>query len=123
MKGLFIELFESFLTTFIALLHATSKGELGTSKCGQSSWTFTEAFHGWDKLFADFLKSFEDKAAQVPFQWRFREAVWIHCLLEQKSRLRPFTRAGQTEPETLSDDSSTGTLYCCHSDVLIQYNT
>lgn len=57
MKGLFIELFESFLTTFVASLHATSKGELGTSKCGQSSWTFTEAFHGWDKLFADFLKS------------------------------------------------------------------
>lgn len=86
MKALFIKLFEPFLTAFVASLHAMSKGKPGTSK---SSWTFTEAFQGWDKLFSDLLKSFEDKAAQ-----------------ERKSRLRPFARADQAE-QTLSDDSST----------------
>jgi len=80
MKALFIKLFEPFLTTFVASLHAISKGKPGTSKYGQSSWTFTEAFQGWDKLFSDLLKSFEDKAAQVPFRWRFRGAVRIHYL-------------------------------------------
>ena len=80
MKALFIKLFEPFLTTFVASLHAMSKGKLGTSRYGQSSWTFTEVFQGWDKLFADLLKTFEDKAAQVPFRWHFRGAVWIHCL-------------------------------------------
>ena len=68
MKALFIKLFEPFLTTFVASLHAMSKGEASASKCGQPSWNFAKAFQGWNKLFADLLKGFEGKAAQVPGQ-------------------------------------------------------
>ncbi|KAL4074638.1 SRP54-type protein [Scleroderma yunnanense] len=90
MKALFIKLFEPFLTTFVASLHAMSKGKPATSDNGQPSWNFARAFEGWDKLFANLLKSFEDKVAQ-----------------ERKSRFKPLTTADQAEPETPSDDSST----------------
>ncbi|KAI6043069.1 SRP54-type protein [Pisolithus marmoratus] len=91
MKTLFIKLFEPFLATFVASLHAMSTGKsTPSSQNGNTSWNFAKAFDGWDGVFDKLLKSFEDKAAQ-----------------ERKSRFRPQARPNQVEPESLSDDDST----------------
>ena len=63
MKALFIQLFEPFIATFVASLHAINTGKQPST--GQSPWNFTKAFEGWDNMFDKLLKSFEEKAAQV----------------------------------------------------------
>ncbi|KAG6331518.1 hypothetical protein ID866_7567 [Astraeus odoratus] len=90
MKALFIKLFEPFLTTFVASLHAMSSGKPSPSKNGNTSWNVVKALDGWDNLFDKLLKTFEDRAAQ-----------------ERKSRFKPLNRANHTEPDLPSDDSST----------------
>ena len=59
MKALFVQLFEPFLTAFVASLHKEI-GDLGSTM----DWNFAKAFDGWDKLFDKLLKGLEDKAAQ-----------------------------------------------------------
>ncbi|KAI6164334.1 SRP54-type protein [Pisolithus thermaeus] len=90
-KALFIKLFEPFLTTFVASLHAMNTGKsTPSSQNGNTSWNFTKAFDGWDGVFDNLLKTFEDKAAQ-----------------ERKSRFRPQARANQVGSESPSEDDST----------------
>lgn len=60
MKALFVQLFEPFLTGFVASLHK-KVGEVGSA----TDWNFAKAFDGWDKMFDKLLKGLEDKAAQV----------------------------------------------------------
>jgi hypothetical protein len=60
LKALFVKLFEPFLTTFVASLHAKE-----TVTSAVASWDFAKAFEGWDKVFDKLLKGLEDKAAQV----------------------------------------------------------
>jgi signal recognition particle receptor subunit alpha len=66
LKTLFIKLFEPFLATFVASLHALSSGKV-VSAAGEvaTQWSFVKAFEGWDKIFDKLLRGFEDKAAQV----------------------------------------------------------
>jgi signal recognition particle receptor subunit alpha len=67
LKALFIKLFEPFLATFVASLHAIKSGKLVSAAARDSAkaWNFAEAFEGWDDVFDRLLKGFEDKAAQV----------------------------------------------------------
>jgi signal recognition particle receptor subunit alpha len=67
LKALFIKLFEPFLTSFVASLHAIKNGRLASAAARDApkSWNFAKAFEGWDGIFDRLLKGFEDKAAQV----------------------------------------------------------
>lgn len=71
LKTLFVKLFQPFLATFVASLHAASSGKLASNP-GQAAttWNFTNAFEGWDDVFDKLLRGLEDKAAQVSFQPR-----------------------------------------------------
>jgi signal recognition particle receptor subunit alpha len=60
MKRLFVQYFDSFVTTFVASLHSVSK-----STQPATTWDFTEIFAKWDILFDKLLKGLEEKAAQV----------------------------------------------------------
>lgn len=62
-KALFVKLFEPFLATFVASLHALNNKS--TSARALQTWDFIKAFEGWDKVFDKILKGLEDKAAQV----------------------------------------------------------
>lgn len=65
LKTLFIKLFEPFLATFVASLHAINSGK-AVSAAGQAmQWNFTKAFEGWDTIFDKILRGLQDKAAQV----------------------------------------------------------
>ena len=67
MKALFIKLFEPFLATFVASLHAINNGKPAPSTARDTCapWNFTKAIEGWDKVFDKLLKGIEEKAAQV----------------------------------------------------------
>ncbi|KAH7889911.1 SRP54-type protein [Phlebopus sp. FC_14] len=91
MKALFIKLFEPFLATFVASLHAMNNGKVASAaQHATKPWNFTKAFEGWDKVFDKLLKGFEDKAAQ-----------------ERKSRFRPVQQTDHINPSPPSDDLST----------------
>ncbi|KAG8217317.1 signal recognition particle, alpha subunit, N-terminal-domain-containing protein [Butyriboletus roseoflavus] len=92
MRALFIKLFEPFLATFVASLHAMNNGKqaLSTVRDPSTSWNFAKAFEGWDKVFDKLLKGIEEKASQ-----------------ERKSRFRPITHVEQSTPKPPSDDLST----------------
>ena len=71
LKTLFVKLFEPFLATFVASLHAATSGKLASnSSQAATTWNFTKAFDGWDDVFDKLLRGLEDKAAQVSFQPR-----------------------------------------------------
>jgi hypothetical protein len=61
MKSLFLKLFEPFLATFVASLHAT------TSPSGlphsPSTPSFHSAFKGWDSVFDKLLRGLTEKAS------------------------------------------------------------
>ena len=64
LKTLFVKLFQPFLTSFVASLHANANG--GTIVTAQPpNWNFQEAFKGWDKVFDRVLRELEGKANQV----------------------------------------------------------
>jgi signal recognition particle receptor subunit alpha len=63
LKALFIKLFEPFLATFVASLHALGSGKIAGEPATQ--WSFSKAFESWDKIFDKLLKGLEDKASQV----------------------------------------------------------
>ncbi|KAH0830391.1 SRP54-type protein [Lanmaoa asiatica] len=92
MKALFIKLFEPFLATFVASLHAMNNGKPApaTARDTSTPWNFAKAFDGWDRVFDKLLKGIEEKAAQ-----------------ERKSRFRPIAHVEQSTPSTPSDDLST----------------
>ncbi|KAI0374755.1 P-loop containing nucleoside triphosphate hydrolase protein [Pilatotrama ljubarskyi] len=64
LKTLFVKLFQPFLTTFVASLHATSTSKSSSSADTSASWNFAKAFDGWDAVFDKLLRGLEDKAAQ-----------------------------------------------------------
>lgn len=74
LKTLFVKLFEPFLATFVASLHAVSSGKLSASSTSQTatSWNFAKAFDKWDGVFDKLLRGLEDKAAQVSFRLLLR---------------------------------------------------
>jgi hypothetical protein len=67
LKSIFVKLFEPFLATFIASLHAASKGKI-LSTVGETAatWDFSKAFENWDAVFNKILHGLESKATQVP---------------------------------------------------------
>ncbi|TFK54831.1 signal recognition particle binding protein [Heliocybe sulcata] len=75
-RTLFVKLFEPFLATFVASLHAMNTGKLsgsaGPKAATPTTWDFSKAFEGWDNMFDKLLRTFEEKAAQ-----------------ERRSRMRP----------------------------------
>jgi hypothetical protein len=64
LKTLFVKMFQPFLATFVASLHAINSGK-ATIVEAASVFSFADAFDGWDKMFDKLLRSLEDKAAQV----------------------------------------------------------
>jgi len=86
LKTLFVKLFEPFLTTFVASLHAINNGTIEPS----AGWNFAKAFESWDKVFDKVLKGLEDKATQ-----------------ERRSRLKPAASRSTVETSPPSDDPST----------------
>ncbi|KAJ7273230.1 signal recognition particle binding protein [Mycena rebaudengoi] len=91
LKTLFVKMFQPFLTTFVASLHAINSGKATVLEAA-SAFSFTDAFDGWDKIFDKLLRSLEDKAAQ-----------------DRKSRLRPVGRPPVEDTTTTppSEDSET----------------
>ncbi|KAJ3905313.1 signal recognition particle binding protein [Lentinula edodes] len=90
LKAIFVKLFQPFLTTFVASLHADSRGK-GSAAGLVTSLNLASAFEGWDTYFEALLKKLEDKAAQ-----------------ERQSRLRgPIHTQPVLESPPLSDDQST----------------
>lgn len=77
LKTLFVKLFEPFLATFVASLHAASSGKL-TSNSAQTAatWNFSKAFDGWNDVFDKLLRGLEDKATQVSFK---SDAICCPC--------------------------------------------
>ena len=67
LKTLFIKLFEPFLATFVASLHAVNSGKATSAVAGTipATWNFAKALEGWDNVFDKLLRGLEDKAAQV----------------------------------------------------------
>lgn len=63
LKTLFVKLFEPFLATFLASLHAVNSGKAGAESA--VSWNFAKAFDNWDNIFDKLLAGLEGKAAQV----------------------------------------------------------
>lgn len=66
LKTLFVKLFEPFLASFVASLHAVSTAKLSSSSPIQpaATWNFAQAFADWDAIFDKLLRGLEDKAAQ-----------------------------------------------------------
>ncbi|THH04688.1 hypothetical protein EW145_g5324 [Phellinidium pouzarii] len=58
-KALFIKLFEPFLATFVASLHALNNKSMRAGLL--QTWDFSKAFEGWDTLFDKVLKGLEDR--------------------------------------------------------------
>ncbi|TDL27274.1 P-loop containing nucleoside triphosphate hydrolase protein [Rickenella mellea] len=90
LKSLFVKLFEPFLASFMASLHAINSGSVKSASREESShsWNFAKAFEGFDKLFDKLLRGLEDKASQ-----------------DRKSRLRAAPRLQNDSPP--SEDSNT----------------
>ncbi|KAI0957642.1 hypothetical protein AcW1_005967 [Taiwanofungus camphoratus] len=87
LKTLFVKLFEPFLATFVASLHAVSSGQMSSETV--TSWHFAKAFDNWDMVFDKLLRGIEDKAAQ-----------------DQRARLSHPVRS-VVDPSPPSDDMST----------------
>jgi signal recognition particle receptor subunit alpha len=104
-KALFVKLFEPFLATLVASLHAVSAGKAAAVEVAKS-WNFTTAFDGWDKVFDKLLKGLEDKAAQVCLS-TFSIEVLLRTTQDRKSRLRPSVRPAVEDSSPPSDDFST----------------
>ncbi|KAH8108136.1 P-loop containing nucleoside triphosphate hydrolase protein [Cristinia sonorae] len=85
LKTLFVKLFEPFLATFLASLHAVNNGKVTD---GAISWNFAKAFDNWDNIFDKLLSGLEGKAAQdrkvraQPIQYQSLEA---HAQLDDAS--------------------------------------
>ncbi|CAK5279367.1 unnamed protein product [Mycena citricolor] len=75
LKTLFVKMFQPFLATFVASLHAMNSGKTTIIEA-TTALSFAHAFDGWDKIFDKLLKSLEEKAA-----------------LDRRSRLRPVEKA------------------------------
>ncbi|KAJ6606528.1 signal recognition particle binding protein [Mycena vulgaris] len=89
LKTLFVKMFQPFLATFVASLHAINSGKATVVEAA-SAFSFAEAFDGWDKMFDKLLRSLEDKAAQ-----------------DRKSRLRPVVRPPVEDSSPPSEDLET----------------
>ncbi|KAF8184914.1 signal recognition particle, alpha subunit, N-terminal-domain-containing protein [Mycena galopus ATCC 62051] len=88
LKTLFVKMFQPFLATFVASLHAINSGKATVVEAA-SAFSFADAFDGWDKMFDKLLRSLEDKAAQ-----------------DRKSRLRPVVRPLVEESSTPPSEES-----------------
>ncbi|KAJ7197188.1 signal recognition particle binding protein, partial [Mycena pura] len=89
LKALFVKMFQPFIATFVASLHAINKGKTTVVEAA-SALSFADAFSGWDKMFDKLLRNLEEKAAQ-----------------DRKSRLRPVVRAPVEDSSPPSEDSET----------------
>ncbi|KAJ6500475.1 signal recognition particle, alpha subunit, N-terminal-domain-containing protein [Mycena sanguinolenta] len=88
LKTLFVKMFQPFLATFVASLHAINSGKATVVEAA-SAFSFADAFDGWDKMFDKLLRSLEDKAAQ-----------------DRKSRLRPVVRPTVEESSSPPSEES-----------------
>ncbi|KAJ7090258.1 signal recognition particle binding protein [Mycena belliarum] len=89
LKTLFVKMFQPFLATFVASLHAINSGK-ATVVEATGVFNFADAFDGWDKIFDKLLKSLEGKAAQ-----------------DRKSRLRPVVLPPVEDSSPPSEDLET----------------
>ncbi|KAJ7445732.1 SRP54-type protein [Mycena galericulata] len=89
LKTLFVKMFQPFLATFVASLHAINSGK-ATVVEATNAFNFADAFDGWDKIFDKLLRSLEEKAAQ-----------------DRKSRLRPVVRPPIEDITPPSEDLET----------------
>ena len=63
LKTLFVKLFQPFLASFVASLHAAS-----TTVTAVTTLNLASAFEGWDAVFDKLLKGLEEKASAVGFE-------------------------------------------------------
>ena len=63
LKTLFLKLFQPFLTSFVASLHAVNTS--GITILGSTVVDFRKAFDSWDHVFDKLLAGFEEKASMV----------------------------------------------------------
>ncbi|KAJ6488614.1 signal recognition particle binding protein [Mycena vitilis] len=89
LKTLFVKMFQPFLATFVASLHAINSGKATVVEAA-TAFSFAGAFDGWDKIFDKLLRSLEDKAAQ-----------------DRKSRLRPVVRPPVEDANPSSEELET----------------
>ncbi|KAI0312464.1 P-loop containing nucleoside triphosphate hydrolase protein [Amylostereum chailletii] len=89
LKTLFVKLFQPFLASFVASMHAAQSG-VATVASDPAMWNFSKAFEGWDTVFDKLLRGLEEKAA-----------------VDRKSRLRPASRPAVDPPSPLSSDVDT----------------
>ncbi|KAJ7093211.1 signal recognition particle binding protein [Mycena epipterygia] len=89
LKTLFVKMFQPFLATFVASLHAINSGKATVVEAA-TAFSFSDAFDGWDKMFDKLLRSLEEKAAE-----------------DRKSRLRPVVRPPVEDSSPPSEDSET----------------
>ncbi|KAJ3850902.1 signal recognition particle binding protein [Lentinula lateritia] len=97
LKAIFVKLFQPFLTTFVASLHADSRGK-GSTAGFVTSLNLASAFEGWDTYFEALLKKLEDKAAQER-QSRLRSLIHTQPVLESP----PLSDDQSTEPSQSED--------------------
>ncbi|KAJ7632204.1 signal recognition particle binding protein [Roridomyces roridus] len=89
LKALFVKMFQPFLATFVASLHALNSGKAAVVEAA-SAFNFADAFDGWDRVFDKLLKNLEEKAAA-----------------ERKNRLRPAVRPPIEDASPPSEEAET----------------
>lgn len=110
LKTLFVKLFEPFLTTFVASLHAVTNGKLSSSYAETiaTSWDFAKAFENWDSIFDKLLRGLEDKSAQVCASVCKPSLFSIYVTQDRRAHLAHAPRS-DIDLSPPSDDLSTGT--------------
>ncbi|KAH8117247.1 P-loop containing nucleoside triphosphate hydrolase protein [Phellopilus nigrolimitatus] len=93
-KALFVKLFEPFLATFVASLHALNNKSARASLL--QTWDFSKAFEGWDKVFDKVLRGLETKAAQVG-------GLKLGLRVTSRSPITPPSDETATEPTNAPD--------------------
>lgn len=104
LKTLFIKLFEPFLATFLASLHAVDTGKAVESSV---SWNFARAFDNWDNLFDKLLASLEGKASQVSYSSISHAHLFDSLSKDRKARAKPI-HYQNVEPSAVADEIENG---------------
>ncbi|KAF8582072.1 signal recognition particle binding protein [Ramaria rubella] len=105
LKTLFLKLFQPFLTSFVASLHAANNSTAAV--VGSTVLDFRKAFEGWDKVFDKLLAGFEDKAGKDRNS-RLRSSQkptvqLLHPELSSDSRDTVPTKTEETSPNSAEE--------------------
>ena len=105
LKTLFVKLFEPFLATFLASLHAVNSSKAPVENA--VSWNFAKAFDNWDNIFDKLLAGLEGKAAQVSLPHVEVFPSFNSAFKDRKVRAKTI-QYQNVEPSLQADDLSSG---------------